>query len=221
MKKESILLYANQWGALARLTDGQLGCLFRNIFLWLNDHEIDLDTLEPPLQIAFQFMTLRVSIDNEKYLQKCKKNEEMRKKRKERQNVKIDSQSEEPRACAINDKDNDNDNDKDNDNKIDIIQKEEKKESKAEKIQNFIKYWNQCIDATGSRMRKVMALTPDRRNKIETIMRTFPAEDAAQAIANAMRSPYCNGETQRRPKPVDFDWLLRLDNFAKALEGAL
>ena len=70
-------------------------------------------------------------------------------------------------------------------------------------------------------MRKVRALTPDRRNKIETIMRTFPAEDAAQAIANAMRSPYCNGETQRRPKPVDFDWLLRLDNFAKALEGAL
>ena len=97
----------------------------------------------------------------------------------------------------------------------------EKEKINEEKIQNFVKYWNQCIDATGSRMRKVRALTPDRRNKIETIMRTFPAEDAAQAIANAMRSPYCNGETQRRPKPVDFDWLLRLDNFAKALEGAL
>ena len=128
MKKESILLYANQWGALARLTDGQLGCLFRSIFLWLNDREVDLETLEPSLQIAFQFMTLRVSIDNEKYLQKCKRNEEIRKKRKEQQSVKNDSQSDEPRAYAINDNDNDNDNEND------IIKKEEKKKVKKKKF---------------------------------------------------------------------------------------
>ena len=119
------------------------------------------------------------------------------------------------RAYAINDNDNDNDN------KFDIIKKEEKKESKEEKIQNFVKYWNSCIDSTESRMKKIKAITPERKAKIEIIMKTFPAESAAQAIANAMRSPYCNGETQRRLKPVDFDWLMRLDNFTKALEGAL
>ena len=214
MKKESILLYANQWGALARLTDGQLGCLFRNIFLWLNDQEVDVEAMETPLQIAFQFLTLQMAIDNEKYLQKKKRIQKSKEAKNKADDVnEINNSNNLTRVRGNVDEDVDVD--------VDVIKKEEKKESKEEKIQNFIKYWNQCIDATGSRMRKVRALTPDRRNKIETIMRTFPAEDAAQAIANAMRSPYCNGETQRRPKPVDFDWLLRLDNFAKALEGAL
>ena len=159
-------------------------------------------------------MRLQISIDNEKYLQKKKWIQKTKEAKNKTDSVNVINISNNLTRTRALDDDDDEDED-------DIIKKEEKKESKEEKIQNFIKYWNQCIDATGSRMRKVRALTPDRRNKIETIMRTFPAEDAAQAIANAMRSPYCNGETQRRPKPVDFDWLLRLDNFAKALEGAL
>ena len=160
-------------------------------------------------------MTLQVSIDSEKYLQKCKRNEELRKKRKEQQNVKTVNDLNSITRTRGNDDDDEDDDDDDN------IKKEEKKESKEEKIQNFVKYWNSCIDSTDSRMKKIKAITPERKAKIEIIMKTFPAESAAQAISNAMRSPYCNGETQRRLKPVDFDWLMRLDNFTKALEGAL
>lgn len=156
-------------------------------------------------------MTLQVLIDFEKYLQKYKRNEELRKKRKEQQNVKPVNNLNSITRTRGNDDDDDDDN----------IKKEEKKESKEEKIQNFVKYWNSCIDSTDSRMKKIKAITPERKAKIEIIMKTFPAESAAQAIANAMRSPYCNGETQRRLKPVDFDWLMRLDNFTKALEGTL
>ena len=159
-------------------------------------------------------MTLQVSIDSEKYLQKCKRNEELRKKRKEQQNVKtVNNLNSITRTRGNVDVDVDVDDD--------VSKKEEKKESKEEKIQNFVKYWNSCIDSTESRMKKIKAITPERKAKIEIIMKTFPAESAAQAISNAMRSPYCNGETQRRLKPVDFDWLMRLDNFTKALEGAL
>lgn len=214
MKKESILLYANQWGALARLTDGQLGCLFRSIFLWLNDREVDLETLEPPLQIAFQFMTLQISIDCEKYLQSKRRIQKKKEAKTKDENVNsVNDLNSITRTRGNVDVDVDVDDD--------VSKKEEKKESKEEKIQNFVKYWNSCIDSTDSRMKKIKAITPERKAKIEIIMKTFPAESAAQAIANAMRSPYCNGETQRRLKPVDFDWLMRLDNFTKALEGAL
>lgn len=159
-------------------------------------------------------MTFQISIDCEKYLQSKRRIQKKKEAKTKDENVNsVNDLNSITRTRGNVDVDVDVDDD--------VSKKEEKKESKEEKIQNFVKYWNSCIDSTGSRMKKIKAITPERKAKIEIIMKTFPAESAAQAISNAMRSPYCNGETQRRLKPVDFDWLMRLDNFTKALEGVL
>jgi hypothetical protein len=70
-------------------------------------------------------------------------------------------------------------------------------------------------------MKPIVALTPRRVEAIKRVMETFPAEQTAQAINNAMHSPFCNGETKRRSKPVDFDWLMKPENLTLALEGSL
>ena len=233
MKTDSFLLYKSHLAALQSLSDEQIGFLFRNVYRLLNGETVETDTWESSLRVAFQFIKLQIDIDSEKYLQKTKRNDEKRKWRKEQRNVKSNSQSEETSHARVNENENENGNENGNENENENVslsffsknpkneEEDEKEKNKEEKIQSFIKFWNDAIDSSGSRLRKVRILTPERRQRIAAIIETFPGTQAAVAINYAMRSQYCNGETQRRTKPVDFDWLMRLENFTKALEGSL
>ena len=245
MKKESFILYANQYAALERLTDGQLGALFRAIYRWLNGDAVKAETLEPQLFVAYKFLTLQIEINNEKYLQSKQRREAGKKETQGKRSVNAvnNSSSSLTHACVnvnenvnANENENVNVNVNENENVSLFANKqtttgetpadtdtktEEKEEEIRNKCMNFMKYWNQCVKKSGTRMSQVRALTPPRVEAIREIMRVFPPEQAAQAINNAMRSPFCNGETRLRPKPVDFDWLLKVKNFTLALEGSL
>lgn len=239
MKKESFILYANQYAALERLTDGQLGALFRAIYRWLNGDAVKTETLEPQLFVAYKFLTLQIEINNEKYLQSKQRREAGKKETQGNRSVNAvnNSSSALTRACVnVNENVNENVNVNENENVSLFANKqttmgetpadtdtktEEKEEEIRNKCMTFMKYWNQCVKKSGTRMSQVRALTPPRVEAIREIMRVFPPEQAAQAINNAMRSPFCNGETRLRPKPVDFDWLLKVKNFTLALEGSL
>jgi hypothetical protein len=230
MKKESFILYANQYAALERLTDGQLGALFRAIYRWLNGDAVKAETLEPQLFVAYKFLTLQIEINNEKYLQSKQRREAGKKETQGKRSVNAvnNSSSSLTHACVnVNENENvslfANKQTTMGETPADTDTKTEEKEEEEirNKCMNFMKYWNQCVKKSGTRMSQVRALTPPRVEAIREIMRVFPAEQAAQAINNAMRSPFCNGETRLRPKPVDFDWLLKVKNFTLALEGSL
>ena len=236
MKKDSVILYANQYGALKRLTNEEMGILFHQIFRWLNGEETEAGELSPTLFLAFEFLTLQMSIDNEKYLQKKVRVLEWKKKRAEKSVTEINN-SPRARVDIDIDKDTDKDIDRDKDTDIDTDifslsmnsqsknareDEEQKKEEKEEKsIKNFVEYWNKAIEQSGSAMRKVKLITETRREKLLKIVRTIPAEDAARAIHRAMNSPFCNGATKQRSRPVDFDWLIEYQNFIRLLENSL
>ena len=236
MKKDSVILYANQYGALKRLTNEEMGILFHQIFRWLNDEETEAGDWSSALFLAFQFLTLQMSIDNEKYLQKKGRVLEWKKKRAEK-NITDVNNSSRARVDIDIDKDKDIDRDKDIDKDMDTDifslsmnsqsknareDEEQKKQEKEEKsIKNFVEYWNKAIEQSGSAMRKVKLITETRREKLLKIVRTIPGEDAARAIHRAMNSPFCNGATKSRSRPVDFDWLIEYQNFTRLLEGSL
>lgn len=224
MKRESVILYASQWPPLSRLSDEQLGFLFRALFRWMRDEPVETKSWEQSLFIAFQFLCLQISIDSEKFLQRCKRNEQLRKWRNEQRNVKTVNNS--SRAHVDDDDDengNDNEDENDDDNENDDVSAVQNQEStqQTDKYQSFINYWNQAIDQTQSRMKKVRILNEARRQAIEVIMSRFPGEQAAVAVYNAMRSQFCNGLTERRNRPVEFDWLMQPENFTRAFEGNL
>ena len=235
MKKDRVILYANQYGALKRLTNEEMGILFHQIFRWLNGEETEAGELSPALFLAFEFLTLQMSIDNEKYLQKKGRVLEWKKKRAEKVVTEINNSSRARVDDKDTDKDIDRDKDIDKDMDTDIFSlsmnsqsknaredEEQKKEEKEEKsIKNFVEYWNKAIEQSGSAMRKVKLITETRREKLLKIVRTIPAEDAARAIHRAMNSPFCNGATKQRSRPVDFDWLIEYQNFTRLLEGNL
>lgn len=73
----------------------------------------------------------------------------------------------------------------------------------------------------GSSMKKVKALTDLRRERLAELFRLYNTGNYQTAICNAVQSKFCNGQTRERKKPVDYDWLIKVDNFTKAFEGSL
>ena len=224
-------MYAAQYNALRRLTDEEMGFLFHQIFRWLNDEETEAGDWSSALFLAFQFMTLQISIDNEKFLQRKRRIEAARKSRKEQPTVK-ESKIDVNSSCAcenVNENENVNVNENVyvngnvNENVSLFLPKQKNIEGKEKEkmFQSFIAFWNQAIEQTGANMKRVRVLTDRRREAISAIRQQFSGKQAAAAIYNAMRSPFCNGRSKLRPTPVDFDWLMKPDNFIRLLEGNL
>ena len=237
MKKDSVIIYAAQYQALRSLSNEEMGRLFHEIFRWLKDEQTGQDELSPALLLAFQFMTLQISIDNKKYLQKKGRVLEWKKRYAEKNVTEINNPS---RARDnVNDNEHENANEDGNENvdenedvsfslsmnsqsKNAHENEDQKKQEKEEKsIKNFVEYWNNAIEQSGSAMRKVKLITEARREKLLKIVRTISGEDAARAIHRAMNSPFCNGATKSRSRPVDFDWLIEYQNFIRLLENSL
>lgn len=228
MKKETVLLYANQYSALQRLSNEQMGMLFHAIFRWLNGDFNPPDDWNDAVFLAFQFLSLQISIDSEKYLHRVERAE---KRRKEFANKTVVKEINNP-SRAHGDVDADEDGDEDEDECVDggvdgdetirnSLLSEPPKDTTEQGFQNFIRFWNQAIEQTGANLSKVRILNDGRRERIAAIQRQMPGKDAAQAIFNIMRSPFCNGQTKRRNRPVDFDWVTQIENFTAALEGNL
>ena len=226
-------MYAAQYNALRRLTDEEMGFLFHQIFRWLNDEETEAGDWSSALFLAFQFLTLQITIDSEKYLQRKRRIEAARKSRKEQSTVK-ESKMDVNSSCAcdnVNENVNENENVYVNGNVNEnvnvslFLEKlkniEDKDKEKEKMFQSFIAFWNQAIEQTGANMKRVRVLTDRRREAISAIRQQFSGKQAATAIYNAMRSPFCNGRSKQRPTPVDFDWLMKPDNFIRLLEGNL
>ena len=98
---------------------------------------------------------------------------------------------------------------------------DKKAEQESKAVVNFVQYWNMKIEESGSKMKKVRLVSPERKEAILRIFHMMKPADVARAINTAMNSPFCNGDTKTRTHPVDFDWLMKPDNFTRLLEGAL
>ena len=120
-------MYAAQYNALRRLTDEEMGFLFHQIFRWLNDEETEAGDWSSALFLAFQFLTLQITIDSEKYLQRKRRIEAARKSRKEQSSVKESETEESPSHARVNVNDNVNDNVNENVNE-NVVKEKTKRE---------------------------------------------------------------------------------------------
>ena len=64
MGKESFLIYKSFYKPISKLSDKQLGRLFRAIFKYQLDEEV---TVEEDIEMAFEFFKSRFELDEDKY----------------------------------------------------------------------------------------------------------------------------------------------------------
>ena len=88
---------------------------------------------------------------------------------------------------------------------------------------NILRLFNKAVTSHGSAIKPVKMLSDNRRAALKLLYKkySYTGEQFKQAFRNIALSNYCNGRTNDRRRPVDFDWLIREDNFNRALEGSL
>lgn len=239
--KESFVLYTVQYKAVMDLKPEQKGLLFDSLFRYVMDGK-EPKINDDAVRIAFNFMRVQIDIDGAKYAEVCAKRREAINKRwqhTEQKNTKVNKSKQKntkvnkPVQDNTNVTDNDNVNEYDNDNVNDneetnvslIEEKKEKKESQSDEWEKFfvkcLEYFNSMVGYYGSTMKKVKAITPERRERLTLIFKTYSKANYQTAILNAVQSKFCNGKTRERNRPVDFNWLIQFENFTKAYENSL
>lgn len=88
---------------------------------------------------------------------------------------------------------------------------------------SILRLFNEAISANQSQIKPVRTLSQQRRNALRLLWQKYryTGKQFKQAFGNMARSAYCNGGTPDRRRPVDFDWLIREQNFNRAYEGSL
>lgn len=85
-----------------------------------------------------------------------------------------------------------------------------------------LRLFNEAVAACQSAIRPVKVLSQSRRESLRRLASLpYKPEDYKRAFHNMAVSPYCNGRTADRRRPVDFDWLIKEHNFNRAFEGSL
>jgi len=81
---------------------------------------------------------------------------------------------------------------------------------------NFVRWFNEGVK--GSKIPQVRSLSERRVAMIDEIHKRFTAQQCNEALWRAVHSRFLNGHGKKGFQ-VTFDWLFRVDNFVKVLEG--
>ena len=156
MEKDSFILYGRQAQAITDLTLEQKGMLLDALFEYANTKEKPVFD-DMALTIAFNFLSLQISIDKKKYDTISEKRREAINKRwnKEKQINTKDTNDTNEYKPYHNDNDNDNDNDNESTN-VDINKKKDTKEKASDDADglSFEIFW----EAYGNKKDKKAAL---------------------------------------------------------------
>lgn len=88
---------------------------------------------------------------------------------------------------------------------------------------SVLSLFNEALKAYASSIKAVRTLTDSRRTALHDLQTKYRygGQGFKQAFRNVAMSNYCNGRTKDRQRPVDFDWLIKEENFTRAFEGSL
>ena len=144
IQRESFILYKSFYEPISKLTDEQLGRLFRAIFKWQIDGKAEP---ENDIEMAFLFIVNQFRIDNDKYQERCDINRKNIQSRWEREK----KDTNEYNRIHSNTKHTDNDNGK---------EKEKEKSSLVLHFSDkeFIDTWNDLRSQPKWRRKTVKAL---------------------------------------------------------------
>ena len=242
MGKESFIIYKSYYKPIQKLSDKQLGRLFRAIFKFQFGEEV---TVEEDIEMAFEFFKARFDLDESKYQGIVERNRNngrkaVTKKRTENNdaNPVAPSGGENTQWHPVAPSGVYNDNDSDNENENDIREgiEEEKTDAGASSPQaadteedvreERVPYdrirdmWNETCKG----LLNVHVLSKSRKSKIKTrVAEMGGLEKAMETIgklfAKVSESKFLNGDNDRSWK-AGFDWLFENDkNWVKVMEG--
>lgn len=242
MGKESFIIYKSYYKPIQKLSDKQLGRLFRAIFKFQLGEEV---TVEEDIEMAFEFFKARFDLDESKYQGIVERNRNngrkaVTKKRTENNdaNPVAPSGGENTQWHPVAPSGVYNDNDSDNENENEIRESIEAKKTDAGASSPLTAHTEEDVrkervpydrirdlwNETCKSFNNVHTLSKSRKAKIGVrVTEMGGVEKAMQTIEKLFRkvseSKFLNGDNDRSWK-ASFDWLFENDkNWVKVMEG--
>lgn len=235
--KNSFILFTSQYEAIKELSFEEKGQLLDAIFMLAKSGKRP-EIGNKAIKIAFNFIAQGIEDNKRKYLSICEKRKDAIKKRyaKDRSNnTKEYKRIQKNTNVYYNDNDNDINSSIDPTNSSLYTTKKTKKTRMREKKENedvdekekwyiqLIQTFNSVLIAYHSSIKQVRTISPSRRSALQLLTDKFGKnkENFIKAFKNIATSAFCNGRTDDRKRPVDFDWLIKEENFSRAYEGSI
>lgn len=193
---------------LAKLTDEQVGKVFRAAMLYAETGEIsDLPFAE---SLVFDFIRYDIDQTKKEYERRCETNRANANRRKPSQATATDGNQAEATEA------NKNTNEKTNKKTNVVYDDKEKSPSAAVTEQEetiFGRYNELCPSLNPARN-----LTNKRREAIRELLTHYATDDITEGFRRAQNTPFlCGGGT--KGWKADFDWLIAEEHFTRLLEG--
>lgn len=210
--RDGFVIYKSFYGPIEGLTDEQLGRLFRAIFQWQINGQADPDK---DIQVAFGFIVNQFVIDNNKYQERCEKNQANgRLGGRPRKNQSVITETKRFSEKPNKTQQNPNEKEKDNENDNEKRKKGNKDLTMPFSDQEFIDTWNVLRDQPKWRKKSNTALQMNL-NKLSGYDVRFAIELMNTAIANDWQGlifddtparyekwKQTHTDTTRQPRPI-------------------
>lgn len=235
----SFILFTSQYEAIKELSFEEKGQLLDAIFMLAKSGKRP-EIGNKAIKIAFNFIAQGIEDSERKYLSICEKRKEAIKKRyaKDRSNDTNVYKSIQMNTNVDYNKYKykyDTNSSIDPTNSSLYTTKKQKKTRMREKKENededekerwyiqLIQTFNSVLIAYHSSIKQVRTISPSRRSALQLLTNKFGKnkENFIKAFSNIATSAFCNGHTDDRKRPVDFDWLIKEENFSRAYEGSI
>lgn len=236
--KDNFVLYLTYYEAVMLLTDEQAGQLLKGLYEFAKTGKRK-EYNDPTIRFAYSLITAQIEASNKQYEAKCQRLRDNINKRWKDTNVseQVQADTKEYKSIELNTKEY-NSIPK-IDRKIDKIDRKKEEEDEEEEPSLFegkpsntsikftsncydavMDYWNKRVQAHGSAMKQIKAMTERRKSAIRARMREHGNDLTVMydMIVNAVTSDFLNGKNSRN-KIFTFDALFAPDMFQKTLEG--
>lgn len=241
--KDNFIMYLTYYDAVMILTDEQAGQLLKGIFDFAKTGK-KKSFQDRTVMFAYNVLTSNIEQSNKQYEEKCKRNRENIMKRwnakekvvnegnnsntTEYDGIRPNTTEYQQNSCIpmiCNDIDNDIDLKRQEDEEEEPSLFEGKPSNSSTKFTSncydaVMDYWNNRVQAHGSAMKQIKAMTERRKSAIRARMREHGNDLTViyDMIVNAVTSDFLNGKNSRN-KIFTFDALFAPDMFQKTLEG--
>ena len=238
-KLESFVIYNSFYKPISRLTDEQLGRIFRALFRYNIGEEQQIDA---DIEMAFEFFKNQIERDRKRYQKRVEANRVNGKKggrpKKETEETQVNRENplgyleteetqvnrENPNEAkkAYNYNYNDINKERTSSNEevpkkgeLSLASSQEKSKDSHIDWKAFVDYFNKTF---AGKLPNVQKLTDARKQLVKARVAQYSKETIPVVYKKILESDFLMGDNDRSWRP-DFDWIFKAANFTKILEG--
>ena len=240
-KRNSFLLYLNQYDMLQCLRDKDLGRVIKGIFRTVKGEDqcvVEQSLKNTPSMVSYRWLINQITIDERRYQSKCATNAENalarwnKKKKKaaeaekagepEQKEVAEAVEAVEAKAAEVVEAAETKTVEAEVKTEVTAVGNDDEPEVSdeiMEKAKEWQVWFNKTLDNNESRIPKIRRMTPKRAIMMKRLADKYGNDKLVEVLRRAAQNDFLNGRGKKAYFVAKIDWLIKEENFLKVYEN--